>query len=216
MTLDRIETAARHSALCLFGVVDCTGDPATPDDAKSLILLGPGEPGFWGHVTTQPEFRDGAPDPLDRWSTRVVTALADTLGGQAIFPFGGPPYAPFQRWAIKSGRAWSSPVGLLVHDVAGLWVSYRGAIALPYAIETPHASAKPCDSCAHKPCLTACPVGALSDTGYDLPKCHGYLDSADGTSCLSQGCQVRSTCPAGANYGRVAAQSAFHMRHFHK
>lgn len=216
MTLGTFETAARKFALSVFGVLDCTNDAAIPDGAKSLVLLGPGEPGFWAHVTREPEFRDGLPDPLDRWSTRVITALASDWGGQPIFPFGGPPFAPFQRWAVESGRAWPSPVGFLVHDVAGLWVSFRGAIALPDAIEIQPATAKPCDSCADKPCLTACPVGALTDAGYDLPKCHTYLDGPGANTCMTSGCAVRSSCPAGADYGRMPAQSAFHMRHFHK
>lgn len=215
MTLDQIEAMAREVALSVFGVVCCAGDAATPDDAKALILFGPGEPGFWDRVTGEAEFHDGAADPLDRWSTRVVTALADRLGGTSIFPFGGPPYAPFQRWALESGRAWSSPVGLLVHDIAGLWVSYRGAVAVPFNVKQSSVRAKPCDTCA-APCLSACPVGALTGDGYDLPRCHTHLDGAGTATCMTQGCEVRASCPAGANYGRVAAQSAFHMDHFHR
>ncbi|MEL7461024.1 MAG: ferredoxin [Pseudomonadota bacterium] len=216
MTHDQIEAMAREVALSVFGLVSCAGDKAVPDGAQTLVLLGPGEPGFWDHVTSTPEFADGAADPLDRWSTRVVKALSDRLGGTAIFPFGGPPYAPFQRWATDSGRAWPSPVGLLVHDTAGLWVSYRGAIALPFGVATPTQPAKPCDTCTAKPCLTACPVGALTGDGYDLPRCHAHLDGAGSATCMAQGCQVRAACPAGASYGRVDAQSAFHMAQFHR
>lgn len=216
MTLAEVEALAEESALWVFGVLDCDGDPAVPTDTRALILLGPGEPGFWNHVTASPEFADGAPDPLDRWSTRVVSNLADQLGGTAIFPFGGPPYAPFQRWAVDSNRAWPSPVGLLVHDRAGLWVSYRGAIALPFDLAASEERPMPCDTCAEKPCLSACPVSALTETGYDLAACHSYLDGYGATTCMTSGCQVRAACPAGHDYGRVAAQSAFHMAQFHK
>lgn len=216
MTQDQIEAMAREVALSIFGIVDCAGDDTVPDNARALILLGPGEPGFWDRVTGEAEFSDGARDPLDRWSTRVVTALADRLGGTAIFPFGGPPYAPFQRWAVESGRAWPSPVGLLVHDIAGLWVSYRGAIAVPFAVSQPAPQSKPCDTCAGQPCLTACPVGALTAGGYDLPRCHAHLDGAGAATCMTQGCAVRASCPAGEEYGRMPAQSAFHMGHFHR
>lgn len=216
MTLDQIEAMAREVALSVFGLVDCAGDSAAPDGATTLILLGPGEPGFWDHVTGEEEFRDNVPDPLDRWSTRVVKALADHLGGTAIFPFGGPPYAPFQRWAVESGRAWPSPVGLLVHDIAGLWVSYRGAIAVPFDVRQSQVPAKPCDTCADQPCLSACPVGALTAGGYDLPRCHTHLDGAGAATCMTQGCEVRASCPQGQSYGRMPAQSAFHMSHFHR
>jgi epoxyqueuosine reductase len=53
--------------------------------------------------------------------------MACDLGAKALFPFGGPPWHPFIAWAKRSGRAWESPVGFLVHDQAGLMVSYRAA-----------------------------------------------------------------------------------------
>lgn len=206
--MNEIQSAVRDASLEVFGI--------TKDNDESIVLLGPREPGFWNTFTSAPEYKDGAPDPMDRWSIRVITALAEQLGGRAVFPFGGPPYAPFQRWATESGRAWASPVGFLVHDTAGLWVSFRGALVFPYAIEQAPPAQRPCDSCHDRPCLSACPVGALSDRGYDLAKCHGYLDEMGRTDCMMFGCNVRRSCPAGADYGRLDAQSAFHMRNFHK
>ncbi len=181
----------------------------------TLLLLGPQEPGFWQAVGATPEFHDDRPDPLDRWSQRIVTVLADTFGGRALFPFGGPPYLPFTGWALRSGRAWKSPVGLLIHDSAGLMVSYRGAVALPDRIALPLSSPCPCDVCAGQPCLTACPVKALGTSGYDLAACHAYLDSGPGKDCMLRGCAVRRACPVSQRYGRTAEQSAYHMKAFH-
>lgn len=210
--LDRLTALAAVEHLAVFGTCDLE-----PDDdlgpARSLILFGPAEPGFWAHVTAQPEFADGREDPLDRWSARVVTALADQVGGTALFPFGGPPWHPFIRWATRTGRARPSPVGLLVQDEAGLMVSYRGAIALPVAVaHTPTAS--PCPTCA-QPCRSACPVGALSAEGYDTAACHAFLDTPAGQDCLGRGCAVRRACPISQSYGRTEAQSAWHMERFH-
>ncbi|MFC2969435.1 ferredoxin [Acidimangrovimonas pyrenivorans] len=213
--LDRIARAAGAEHLAILGGLH----PEPQDDlgnAGTLLLLGPAEPGFWRHFTAQPEWRDGAPDPLDRWSARVVGALADAFGGAAHFPFGGPPYRPFYSWARRSGRAWASPVTLLVHDSAGLMVSYRGALALPGRLNLPAPPAAPCGSCAEKPCLTACPAGALTAAGYDVPACHAFLDGPDGTGCLSRGCAVRRACPVSQSYARVAEQSAYHMGLFHR
>ena len=168
------------------------------------------------HVTAGPEYGDGAPNPLDRWSTRVIGALAEAFGATALFPFGGPPYQPFYAWALRSGRAWASPVTLLVHDRAGLMVSYRGALALPARLRLPSApAAAPCATCA-RPCLAACPAGALTGAGYDLPACHRFLDTPAGGDCLSCGCAVRRACPVSQSYDRVAEQSAYHMRLFHR
>lgn len=210
------EIAARlaEHRLAVMGGFHPAPEDGAPPGTQTLLLVGPAEPGFWAHLTVQAEWLDGAPDPVDRWSRRILGRLACDLGAKAVFPFGGPPFAPFQRWAKATGRAWESPVRLLVHDVAGLMVSYRGALALKARLDLPATGPRPCDSCA-APCLTACPAGALTGAGYDVPACHAHLDR-DGQACLSGGCLVRRACPLSASYGRVAEQSAYHMRQFHR
>lgn len=209
MTLDEIEFSARKQQLAVFGTVDDN----TPEGVDTLVLFGPLEPGFWTVFTASSEYRDGTPDPLDRWSVRVVGDLAKHLNARAFFPFGGPPYQPFIQWAQASGRAHVSPVGLLVHDVAGLMVSYRGALGFSEKIEAPKNSPSPCLSCEKQPCKTSCPVDAFRPHGYDVSKCKTDLDRAE-NDCMSRGCAVRRACPVSQGYGRKAAQSAFHMRAF--
>lgn len=215
MTLADIEARAAEHRLMVMGAFHPGKDDDLPATVGTLILFGPAEPGFWDHLRAQPEW-DGAPDPVDRWSRRVIGNLACDLGGKAWFPFGGPPWRPFIAWAKRSGRAWASPVTILVHDVAGLFVSYRGAIGLPARLDLPELPDRPCDTCEDKPCLTACPVGALAGAGYDVPACHDFLDSVAGAECIETGCGVRRACPLSRSYGRVAGQSAYHMRLFHK
>ena len=206
------EMAAKHH-LAIVGGFAAASEDGLPNGTKTLVLLGPLEPGFWPHLKAQPEWGDA--DPVDRWSRRVIGTMACNLGAKALFPFGGAPYHPFYKWALKSGRAWDSPVRLLVHDVAGLFVSFRGALALRQELVLPPAPARPCDACA-KPCLTACPVGALAGAGYDLPACHAYLHTPAGADCMTQGCAVRRACPLSLAYARMPEQSAYHMGQFHK
>jgi hypothetical protein len=205
-------TRAREAGLDIFGGFHPAADELA--GAQTLLLLGPHEPGFWAWLTAAPEWQDGAPDPVDRWSARVVATLAADTGGAALFPFTGPPWHPFYAWALRTGRAWPSPVRLLVHDLAGLWVSFRGALALPYPVDLPAPAGNPCTTCP-APCLTACPAGALTGDGYDVSACHAYLDTSAGMDCISRGCAVRRACPVGQAYGRVEEQSAYHMRRFH-
>ncbi len=180
----------------------------------TVALLGPKEPGFWPHVSTEPEFLDGKPDPMDRWSRRVITSLARKLGSEPLFPFGEPP-RPFIGWALRSGQAFVSPAHLLVHAEAGLFVSFRGALFFPMRLPLPRSATTPCDTCETKPCLTACPPRALTKDGYDLPACHEFLDTDPGTDCMTKGCAVRRSCPLASNYPRMEEQSAFHMKAFH-
>ena len=78
-------------------------------------------------------------------------------------------------------------------------------------IELPNNSEDICTPC-EKPCLTACPVSALNQDGYDVIRCKEYLHTRSGQECRD-GCLVRRSCPSGQNL-RLKEQSNFHMRAF--
>ncbi|MDP5305943.1 ferredoxin [Paracoccus spongiarum] len=189
------------------------------DGADAIVLLSPDGPALWRIFSAAPEFADGAADPLDRWSRRIVLPWAAALGGQALFPSDGPPHPPFVAWALASGRCWSSPVGMLVHDRLGLFVSFRAALRLPgrapeeVAAATGPCQTAPCQTCT-RPCLAACPVDAFR-TGYDTGRCHDWLSRPQGVDCMNSGCRVRRACPLSKGCGRLPEQSAWHMRQFH-
>ena len=180
---------------------------------KTLVLIGAGS-GCWPTFTTAPEYRDGRRNPLDRWSKRIIGDIAQ--GARTLYPSDGPPYAPFIVYALATGRFHASPTGMMVHDVAGLMISIRGAIALNGLMPLSAPQISPCETCADQPCTMACPVGALStDQAYDVPICKNYLNSLRGqTTCMTQGCAVRIACPVSQSFDRDPAQSAFHMRAF--
>ncbi|MES2435137.1 MAG: ferredoxin [Pseudomonadota bacterium] len=205
-------TAARHH-LTVLGGFACEDETGLPKATRSVLLLGPAEPGYWPHIKAQPEWQDGKADPIDRWSRRVIGRMACDLGAKALFPFGGAPYHPFYRWALRTGRVWDSPVRLLVQAEQGLMVSFRGALALKERVEVPCA-VSPCEGCA-RPCVSACPAGALDAAGYDVPACHAYLNGPSGGDCMNFGCAVRRACPVSVGYARLAEHSAYHMGTFH-
>jgi epoxyqueuosine reductase len=211
--LSEIESRARDLRLYCAGIASVEPGDGLQPDIQSVLLLGPHEPEFWPWFQTQTEAGDGEPDALDRWSRRAIGRLACDLGAKAVFPFGGPPYRPFIRWAERSGRAFPSPVGMLVHDRAGLFFSLRGAIALRERLE-PLLAANPCLTCTGQRCRTACPANALTNRGYDVRACHSFLDTGPGQDCMVGGCHVRRACPVGQKL-RMADQSAFHMKAFH-
>lgn len=213
MTYDEIEALGHAEHLRILGglAVEDAGDFDLAD-MQTLLLLGPDEPNFWPAFQASEEYHLPQ-DPLDSWSKRVIGTLAKRLSGRAIFPSDGPPYPPFFRWALATGRSHSSPVNLLVHDHAGLMVSFRGVLALPMRLDLPPNPASPCQSCATRPCVGRCPVGALTPAGYDVARCKTYLRTKEGQDCM-QGCAVRRACPQSQSFGRLPEQSAFHMAAF--
>jgi ferredoxin len=183
---------------------------------RTIVLAGMAGRRGWGAFAASPEAVDGLDHPLDRWSRRVIEALAADLAALALFPFRGPPYWPFQQWARRAEPVHPSPIGLLIHPVYGLWHSYRGALGFHEALDSPEPSAvpSPCESCSGRWCLKACPVGAFSAADYDVSACVGHLKTAAGADCMGFGCRARLACPVGAEHAYGPEQASFTMRAF--
>lgn len=188
-------------------------EDGAPEGIGTLVLLGPSDGVLWALFRSSGEFADGLPDPLDRWSRRIVDGLAARLGASALYPFGGPPWHPFQRWAERGEGAVKSPVAMQVSPERGLWMSYRGALAFAQRLPLPPRPADvPCHGCP-APCVTACPVDALGRSGYDVQRCVAHVAGPDGEPCR-RGCLVRVACPAGIGAAPPVEQRAFHMAAF--
>ncbi|WP_247742730.1 ferredoxin [Shimia sp. R9_1] len=215
MSYRAIEKAAQKAGLLTMGAAHVQNLTGAASDPATVVLLGTGA-AFWPIFSASREGQDGMPHPVDRWSKRIVGTLADQFDAATAYPSDGPPYPPFISWALKTNRFFLSPVGMMVHDTVGLMISIRGALLFDTELVIPSADlASPCTACA-APCTTACPVGALSaEASYDVTACHGYLDTPEGQSCMSQGCHARRACPFSAGASRTDAQSALHMKAFH-
>ncbi len=147
--------------------------------------------------------------------------LAQAWSARALYPFGGPPHRPFVAWAKRAEPVAESPLGILIHPDYGLWHAYRGALAFAEVLTLPPRAERPrpCDACAEKPCLGACPVGAFSAAGpdvvaYDVSACADHLEKPAGADCMAQACRARRACPIGREYLYEPGQAHFHMVHF--
>ena len=155
-----------------------------------------------------------ARDPIDRWTARVLAGLADGV----LFPFGGPPHHPFQRWARRADP--SSPsrrLGILIHPEFGLWHALRGALLFRERLELPAIAAapSPCDACAAKPCLRTCPVGAFTRERLRHRRLPGATCArCPGQPCMIQGCQARLACPVGREHAYRGGLAQHLMRAF--
>lgn len=217
-----IDILLKPFGLFLFGSLQVSCEDQVPDvaenqPARQLLLIGNGGSSLWQAFSRSLEFRDGMANSLDRWSTRVGNHLASKLKGRAIFPFSGPPYAPFLSWAGKTGQALPSRISMSMHARFGLWHAYRFALVLPelrgdLAVESEFKS--PCLSCVDEPCLKACPVSAFTNDSYLVDQCMDYLVTDPKSACRKLGCEARRACPVGTKFTYLPQHAKFHMDAF--
>ncbi|MDA0704292.1 MAG: ferredoxin [Proteobacteria bacterium] len=192
----------------VLGVVD-GGEVAT------VIMIGNAGGALWeAFAAAVPE--PAGRDPLDDWTKTVLAPVAARFGAHPVYPSDGPPYMPFQRWAMRAEPVSPSPLGVLIHSEYGLWHAYRAAFLFPekLALRPLAAAASPCESCTARPCLSTCPVGAFSEAGYEVPACAAHVHAPEGQRCRDSGCLARAACPVGPDWRYPAATGAFHLAAF--
>ena len=216
--IENLHAALSPHGLFVRGTLVFTDDgPRLPDGstARAVALIGHEGSSHWpAFCRWRQSDADGSlPDPLDRWSKAVIGPLASRFQATAFFP-SDPPWQPFQQWAMRAEGLRPSPLGILVHPRLGLWHGYRGALAFSEAGEgmgAIPAGDHPCDACVDKPCLSACPAGAILPEGFQYIPCRSFLASKAGGICLENGCLARAACPVGAEYRYARDQLQFHM-----
>jgi ferredoxin len=222
MTFEEIAAAIQPAGLVARGGFHPEPEdrlPAFPggEPGRTLLLLGMVGPQGWDAFQSSPEA--SLPEhPLDRWTRRVVSELAARFGARALFPFDGPPYWPFQPWAMRAEPVAVSPLGILIHPEYGLWHAYRGALLFEerIALPEPRPQPSPCETCAARPCLHACPVEAFTGSTYRVEDCAAHISTPAGALCMEEGCRARDACPVGRSYRYPAAQIRFHMQAFRR
>ena len=181
------------------------------------ILVGNAGSAMWLKFRRSPEYSDGYPDPLDRWSRRIGETIARELEASVVFPFEGPPYPPFLAWAKSTGRAFSSPLSMFIHWQFGLWHAYRFALRLdkPVSGQLEHDEAiSPCLSCVERPCLDTCPAGAFFEGEYRVNDCVEFLAANETSGCRERGCRARRACPVVPENHYLPEHARFHMDAF--
>ena len=113
-----------------YGLILCggfwpSGEDEVPGAPATLLLVGNAGPAMWESFSALPIEGENA---LDQWSKCAIDAVADNLGATALYPYGGPPFLPFLRWAQKAEAVKPSPIGMMMHSEYGLWHAYRGAL----------------------------------------------------------------------------------------
>ena len=102
---------------------------------QTVVLIGNAGPALWRAVR-----RDNAElageHPLDRWVDAHLDRVAAEVGAEVVYAT-RKPWPPIQRWALKAGGVFRSPIGILIHPGYGLWHVYRGALLFAERLELP-------------------------------------------------------------------------------
>ncbi|MGI9498725.1 MAG: ferredoxin [Geminicoccaceae bacterium] len=178
-------------------------------EPRTLAIIGNVGSAVWPHYETARQNRPHL--SLDQWTETVIGEIATDFGLDAVYPFEGPPYHPFIRWAERTGTLFSSPLGLTIHPVYGLWLAFRAALLIDHPLDKKPVPARhPCDDCRNRPCLTACPVGAFTVDSYDFKACLDQV-ATPASACREGGCLARIACPVGQGQRYETPHAAFHM-----
>jgi hypothetical protein len=182
--------------------------------ARGIVVVGNGGAAFWQ------AFRAAVPapsaderHPLDRFTRSAVEdATADLAGARRHFPFDpGPGTLDFQALGELAGLGRPSLVGVLVHPEFGPWIALRAAIVVPGEVVAPRPADgfDPCPRCVERPCVAACPTGAVGPQGWDVPRCVAHRLAAE-ANCAA-GCSARLDCVYGRAHRPPPDALAFHQ-----
>ena len=181
--------------------------------ARGIVVVGNGGGAFWAAFRAAvPHPVDPADHPLDGFTRAVVEAAArdfETVG--TVFPFDARDALDFRLLAELAGLGRPSLLGVLVHPEFGPWIALRAALLVPDAVRAPRPADgfDPCPSCVERPCITACPVGAVGPTGWDVARCAGHRLSEAGR--CDDACGARVACVYGGAHRLPPDALAFHQ-----
>lgn len=183
-----------------------------PVNYQTLILIAAGGKSMWQNFrTSRPRSRHPV-DDFSRIAAHRAAAIWRLPNWRLLYP-GADSKAPLQALGRAAGWHHESPLGLGIHPNYGPWFAYRALLAtdarLPRSETQRHRA--PCDRCITKPCLSACPAGALTaDTPPDIAACSAFrLQPA---SACAERCLARQACPVGKAHAYEAEQLSYHYR----
>ena len=171
---------------------------------RQLILLGHAGRRLWDCVRAA---GGGGEHPIDDYSRRTVAACLGARLGERHWRIVYPGDSPLglQRLGELAGWHHASPFMVGIDAEWGSWFAYRAVVLADsdFPVSVAETRPHPCAACRARPCVAACPAGALHD-GFALAACSDFRLEA-GSPC-AEGCLARLACPLGVQHRYDAAQ----------
>ena len=181
-----------------------------PSRYKSFVMLAQGGSRLWDYIVADGrDIRDPFDETSERLAGEFVTEFLEGAAWELVYP--GAPFLPLTRLAEHVGWGAPSPLGLTINAEYGLWLAHRAVFLVDAEVQTApiESFAHPCDSCVDKPCVSACPAGAVDAVaGFTMDLC-GHYRIEPGSRCAYQ-CLARNACPVGTEHRYGPAQMAHH------
>lgn len=193
--------------------------------AGAVVVIGNGGSAFWSayrdHASRHPELAT-VEHPLDAFTALVMETyalpVAERLGLhpalQLPFRASAPPLS-FVHLAEAAGLGRRGLLGVLIHPEFGPWMALRGALLVDDAPSAPRPAAgfDPCPTCRDRPCLAACPAGAVSyPGGWDVPCCIAFRVEQGGANPCHDRCHARVACVYGRRHCYPSDALAHHQQ----
>ncbi|MFA6238564.1 MAG: hypothetical protein WC635_14615 [Bacteriovorax sp.] len=172
----------------------------------TLYLFASGGRDLWNRLTHP---LNESEHPIDHFSISQIKKMDPKA--RILFPH-EEWNVPLQRLGRLLNISRPSPLGMDISNEYGLWFAFRGVFLSKQKFKTEKYKLfkSPCESCADKPCISACPGSALNPAGdFKIAKCADYRLSRD--SKCAQTCLSRMICPYKAEHQYSEEQIHYHM-----
>jgi hypothetical protein len=164
---------------------------------RQLILLGHGGKALWDCVKAS---GTGSNDPIDDYSMQTVRRwFADFLPERRFqFVYPGEQSVGLQHLGKLAGWHQPSPFMVGIDAEWGSWFAYRAVVLTDtdFSPSLPVVRGNPCLTCQNKPCISACPAGAVAEDLFSISGCAGFRLQA--VSACAYACLARQACPVGS------------------
>lgn len=223
-SMDSIDAGIQFLAeagLNLFACLDCAALPEPLQkqmmdagvpllDYGRLVLTGHGGKQLWAQLQKADRHKS---DPVDHYSINVTNQfIADFLdGADHLLLYPSHQYLiPLQQLGELAGWGRPSPLGQSIHPEFGVWFAHRTAFLTKSALPVMKGESglRPCDTCTAKPCLTACPVGAVTFDHFNITNCVDFRLQPN--SICADRCLARMACPAAPQHRYPIEQIQYH------